>query len=87
MFSMNPPNFSALHPVHTLILDELISSAPYSALRLCSPHHKGTIPELYRDTSSSPAVFRGLLLQVEYERPEEAFENTETIRINFKAVD
>ncbi|ODO11287.1 hypothetical protein I350_00062 [Cryptococcus amylolentus CBS 6273] len=81
MSTITPSQFAALHPVHHLILDDLIASAPLSVLTLCSPVHRRTLPVLYADICASPAVFNGLRLKEGYERTVEALKSTKTIRV------
>ncbi|TYJ51078.1 hypothetical protein B9479_008371, partial [Cryptococcus floricola] len=44
MSSITPADFATILPVHHLILDQLIASAPHSALRLCSAVYERAIP-------------------------------------------
>ncbi|ODO03628.1 hypothetical protein L198_02479 [Cryptococcus wingfieldii CBS 7118] len=81
MSTITPSQFATLHPVHHLILDELIASAPLSVLTLCSSVHRRTLPVLYADICASPAVFSGLRLKEGYERTVEALKSTKTIRV------
>ncbi|ODN85038.1 hypothetical protein L202_00868 [Cryptococcus amylolentus CBS 6039] len=88
MSSITPADFAALHPVHHLILDQLIASAPHSALRLCPAIYQRAIPVLYREIHSSPAVFRGVELQEGYERTVKALAHTKTIIVGgFDSID
>ncbi|ODO11274.1 hypothetical protein I350_00049 [Cryptococcus amylolentus CBS 6273] len=88
MSSITPATFAALHPVHHLIFDELVASAPHSVLRLCSSTYKRGIPLLYADIYPSHAVFEGLRWDSEDERTLEALQNTRTLRIcDFASLD
>ncbi|ODO11282.1 hypothetical protein I350_00057 [Cryptococcus amylolentus CBS 6273] len=88
MASITPPNFTPLQPVHSLILDELIASAPLSVLTLCSSVHKRALSILYADIYSSPAVFKGLQSNEGYERTVESLKSTKTIRVrDFTSID
>ncbi|WVQ77587.1 hypothetical protein IAR50_007275 [Cryptococcus sp. DSM 104548] len=88
MSSITPSNFVPLLPVHHLILDQLIASAPLSALTLCSSVYKRTLLVLYRDIYSSPDVFSGLRHQRGYLRTVGALSNTKTIRVgDFESID
>ncbi|ODO03635.1 hypothetical protein L198_02486 [Cryptococcus wingfieldii CBS 7118] len=82
MFSITPSNFAALHPVHHLILDELIASAPHLALLLCRSVYKRVIPILYAHVHSTPALFKGLQRKTEYERTEYALCNTKSLSVD-----
>ncbi|TYJ51368.1 hypothetical protein B9479_008060 [Cryptococcus floricola] len=81
MSSITPVTFAALHPVHHLIFEELVASAPHSALRLCSSTYKRVIPLLYVDIYPSPAVFEGLRWNSGDERTMKALQNTRTLKI------
>ncbi|ODO11278.1 hypothetical protein I350_00053 [Cryptococcus amylolentus CBS 6273] len=88
MSSITPATFAALHPVHHLIFDELVASAPHSVLRLCSSTYKRGIPLLYADIYPSHAVFEGLRWDSGHDRTIEALRNTRTLRIcDFASLD
>ncbi|TYJ51367.1 hypothetical protein B9479_008059 [Cryptococcus floricola] len=81
MSTIIPTTFAALHPVHHIILDELVVSDPLSVLTLSRLCYKRVIPVLYRTIHSSPEVFRGLELEQGYERTRAALASTETLSI------
>ncbi|ODO03638.1 hypothetical protein L198_02489 [Cryptococcus wingfieldii CBS 7118] len=88
MSSITPATFAALHPVHHLIFEELVASAPHSVLRLCSSTYERIIPLLYVDISPSPAVFEGLQSDAGEEWTLEALQNTRTLKIcDFTSLD
>ncbi|ODN85046.1 hypothetical protein L202_00876 [Cryptococcus amylolentus CBS 6039] len=82
MLSITPSNLAALHPVHHLILDELIASAPHLALLLCRSVYKRVIPILYAHVHSTPALFKGLQRETGYERTEDALCNTKSLSVD-----